>query len=64
MIRGALRSAATGATVEGLADLVSLELWLHRLLSRRGTCWSGTPARSRAVPAGIQRRRDALASGL
>ncbi|MFE9419347.1 asparagine synthase-related protein [Streptomyces griseofuscus] len=64
VIRGALRSAATGATVEGLADLVSLELWLHRLLSRRGTCWSGTPARSRAVPAGIQRRRDALASGL
>ncbi|MEU3534623.1 asparagine synthase-related protein [Streptomyces murinus] len=64
VIRGALRSAATGSTVEGLADLVSLELWLHRLLSRRGTCWSGTPARSRAVPAGIQRRRDALASGL
>ncbi|MYR01049.1 asparagine synthase-related protein, partial [Streptomyces sp. SID6139] len=64
VIRGALRSAATGATVEGLADLVSLELWLHRLLSRRGTCWTGTPARSRAVPAGIQRRRDALASGL
>ncbi|MFK0140902.1 asparagine synthase-related protein [Streptomyces murinus] len=64
VIRGALRSAATGATVEGLADVVSLELWLHRLLSRRGTCWSGTPARSRAVPAGIQRRRDALASGL
>ncbi|MFJ4806365.1 asparagine synthase-related protein [Streptomyces murinus] len=64
VIRGALRSAATGSTVEGLADLVSLELWLHRLLSRRGTCWTGTPARSRAVPAGIQRRRDALASGL
>ncbi|MFC7868643.1 asparagine synthase-related protein [Streptomyces murinus] len=64
VIRGALRSAASGATVEGLADVVSLELWLHRLLSRRGTCWSGTPARSRAVPAGIQRRRDALASGL
>ncbi|WDO07507.1 asparagine synthase-related protein [Streptomyces murinus] len=64
VIRGALRSAATGSTVEGLADLVSLELWLHRLLSRRGTCWTGTPARSRAVPAGIRRRRDALASGL
>ncbi|MFY4720319.1 asparagine synthase-related protein [Streptomyces sp. LaBMicrA B280] len=64
VIREALRSAATGSTVEGLADLVSLELWLHRLLSRRGTCWTGTPARSRAVPAGILRRRDALASGL
>ncbi|MGY9070444.1 asparagine synthase-related protein [Streptomyces sp. CAS3] len=65
VIRKALRAVASGGSaVEGLADLVSLELWLHRLLSRRGTCWTGTPARSRAVPAGIQRRRDALASGL
>ncbi|WKE70894.1 asparagine synthase-related protein [Streptomyces sp. WP-1] len=64
VIRTALRAVASGGSaVEGLADLVSLELWLHRLLSRRGTCWTGTPARSRAVPAGIQRRRDALASG-
>ncbi|NDK29670.1 asparagine synthase [Streptomyces sp. TR1341] len=65
VVRKALRAVASGGSaVEGLADLVSLELWLHRLLSRRGTCWTGTPARSRAVPAGIQRRRDALASGL
>ncbi|MFH7337048.1 asparagine synthase-related protein [Streptomyces sp. KHY 26] len=64
VVRKALRAAASGgAAVDGLADLVSLELWLHRLLSRRGTCWTGTPARSRAVPAGIQPRRDALASG-
>ncbi|GLX54627.1 asparagine synthase [Streptomyces hygroscopicus subsp. hygroscopicus] len=64
VVRKALRAAASGgAAVDGLADLVSLELWLHRLLSRRGTCWTGTPARSRAVPAGVQPRRDALASG-
>ncbi|QLJ05861.1 asparagine synthase [Streptomyces sp. NEAU-sy36] len=65
VIRKALRAAAGGSAVplDGLADLVSLELWLHRLLARRGTCWTGTPARSRAVPAGITPRRGALASG-
>ncbi|MGW1911887.1 asparagine synthase-related protein [Streptomyces sp. NPDC002076] len=65
VIRTALRDAAAGDTLplDGLADLVSLELWLHRLLSRRGTCWTGTPARARAVPSGIQPRRGALASG-
>jgi hypothetical protein len=65
VVRKALRDAAAGdpLPLDGLADLVSLELWLHRLLSRRGTCWTGTPARARAVPSGIQPRRDALASG-
>ncbi|MGW2645134.1 asparagine synthase-related protein [Streptomyces sp. NPDC001393] len=65
VVRKALRAAADGAALplDGLADLVSLELWLHRLLARRGTCWTGTPARARAVPSGIQPRRDALASG-
>ncbi|MFG3202485.1 asparagine synthase-related protein [Streptomyces sp. NPDC048192] len=65
VVRKALRSAADGEPLplDGLADLVSLELWLHRLLARRGTCWTGTPARARAVPSGIQPRRGALASG-
>lgn len=65
VVRKALRAAAAGEPLplDGLADLVSLELWLRRLLSRRGTCWTGTPARARAVPSGIQPRRGALASG-
>ncbi|MFG2359180.1 asparagine synthase-related protein [Streptomyces sp. NPDC048521] len=65
VVRKALRAAAAGEPLplDGLADLVSLELWLHRLLARRGTCWTGTPARARAVPSGIQPRRGALASG-
>lgn len=49
--------------LDGLADIVSLELWLRRLLARRGTCWTGTPARQRAVPGGITPKRGALASG-
>ncbi|WP_409471110.1 asparagine synthase-related protein [Streptomyces sp. HC307] len=65
VVRKALRAAAQGdpLPLDGLADLVSLELWLRRLLARRGTCWTGTPARARAVPAGITPRRGALASG-
>ncbi|MGW7792566.1 asparagine synthase-related protein, partial [Streptomyces tricolor] len=65
VVRKALRSAAAGdpLPLDGLADLVSLELWLRRLLSRRGTCWTGTPTRSRAVPSGIQPRRTALTPG-
>ncbi|MFF1447418.1 asparagine synthase-related protein [Streptomyces sp. NPDC058274] len=62
VVRKALRAAADGEPLplDGLADLVSLELWLRRLLSRRGTCWTGTPARQRAVPAGIAPRGRAL----
>ncbi|RRR74146.1 asparagine synthase-related protein, partial [Streptomyces sp. RP5T] len=58
VVRKALRAAAEGEPLplDGLADLVSLELWLGRLLARRGTCWTGTPARARAVPAGIRPR--------
>ncbi|MFE1885320.1 asparagine synthase-related protein, partial [Streptomyces diastatochromogenes] len=65
VVRKALRAAASGEPLplDGLADLISLELWLRRLLSRRGTCWTGTPARTRAVPSGITPRRSALASG-
>ncbi|MEU5116095.1 asparagine synthase-related protein [Streptomyces longwoodensis] len=65
VVRKAVRSAAAGEPLplDGLADLVSLELWLRRLLSRRGTCWTGTPARARAVPAGIAPLRSALSSG-
>ncbi|MEU3380744.1 asparagine synthase-related protein [Streptomyces caelestis] len=65
VVRKALRSAAAGEPLplDGLADLVSLELWLRRLLSRRGTCWTGTPARQRAVPAGIAPQRGALGGG-
>ncbi|MFI8188281.1 asparagine synthase-related protein [Streptomyces sp. NPDC085946] len=65
VVRKALRGAAAGEPlpVDGLADLVSLELWLRRLLARRGTCWTGTPARQRAVPAGIAPQRGALGAG-
>ncbi|WP_020124190.1 asparagine synthase-related protein [Streptomyces canus] len=65
VVRKALRAAAEGEPLplDGLADLVSLELWLGRLLARRGTCWTGTPARARAVPAGIRVRRGALGAG-
>ncbi|MGW5332515.1 asparagine synthase-related protein [Streptomyces bauhiniae] len=65
VVRKAVRAAAAGEPLplDGLADLVSLELWLGRLLSRRGTCWTGTPARARAVPAGIAPQRSALRAG-
>ncbi|MEV0693170.1 asparagine synthase-related protein [Streptomyces sp. NPDC050388] len=65
VVRKALRAAAEGEPLplDGLADLVSLELWLRRLLARRGTCWTGTPGRQRAVPEGIAPHRGALARG-
>ncbi|MGW6461523.1 asparagine synthase-related protein [Streptomyces sp. NPDC055078] len=59
VIRKALRAASEGEPVplDGLADLVSTELWLRRLLSRRGTCWTGTAApRQRAVAGGVPPR--------
>lgn len=59
VVRRALRAASEGEPValDGLADLVSTELWLRRLLSRRGTCWTGTAApRQRAVAGGVPRR--------
>lgn len=65
VVRKALRAAAEGSPLplDGLADLVALELWLRRLLARRGTCWTGTPARQRAVPAGIVPQGRALGAG-
>ncbi|MFF7858012.1 asparagine synthase-related protein [Streptomyces sp. NPDC007904] len=65
VVRKALRAAAEGEALplDGLADLVALELWLRRLLARRGTCWTGTPARQRAVPGGIAPQRGALGAG-
>ena len=60
VVRKALRAASEGEPVplDGLADLISTELWLRRLLSRRGTCWTGTAApRQRAVAGGVPPRR-------
>ncbi|WP_116159793.1 asparagine synthase-related protein [Streptomyces nymphaeiformis] len=50
VVRKALRAAADGAPVplDGLADLVSTELWLRRLLARRGSCWTDTTAAPRS----------------
>ncbi len=56
VVRDAVRSAADGAPVplDGLADLVSTEIWLRRLLARRGSCWTGADApRERAVARGV-----------
>ncbi|MGW7061735.1 asparagine synthase-related protein [Streptomyces sp. NPDC054904] len=53
VVRQALLDAADGRPVplDGIAELVSMELWLRRLLARRGTCWTGTSTpRRRAVP--------------
>jgi hypothetical protein len=46
VVRGALLAAAQGELLplDGLAELVSMELWLRRLLARRGSCWSGAQA--------------------
>ncbi|MFC6065184.1 asparagine synthase-related protein [Streptomyces ochraceiscleroticus] len=58
VVRKALRAAAEGAPLplDGLAELVSTELWLRRLLARRGTCWTGAAApRQRAVSTGVER---------
>ncbi|MEJ8635895.1 asparagine synthase-related protein [Streptomyces sp. NPDC006475] len=60
VVRKALRAASEGEQVplDGLADLISTELWLRRLLSRRGTCWTGSAApRQRAVAGGVPPRR-------
>ncbi|MFE6778042.1 asparagine synthase-related protein [Streptomyces sp. NPDC057702] len=56
VVRKALRAAAEGERVplDGIAELVSTEVWLRRLLARRGTCWTGTAApRQRAVAGGV-----------
>ncbi|MGP3990760.1 asparagine synthase-related protein [Streptomyces sp. 3N207] len=56
VVRQAVQRVARGEQlpVEGIADLVSMELWLGRLLARRGTCWTGSAApRHRAAAAGV-----------
>ncbi|OEV07207.1 hypothetical protein AN219_32560, partial [Streptomyces nanshensis] len=56
VVRKAIRAASQGEPLplDGLADLVSTELWLRRLVSRRGTCWTGSAApRQRAVASGV-----------
>lgn len=59
VVRKALRAASEGERLplDGLAELVSTEVWLRRLLARRGTCWTGTAApRQRAVAGGVMPR--------
>jgi hypothetical protein len=42
--------------LEGLGEIVATELWLRRLLGRRGSCWTGTDApEQRALAGGVQR---------
>jgi asparagine synthase len=55
VVRRALQDAADGVPLplDGLADLVSTELWLRRLLARRGTCWTGTSAPRRRAAAAV-----------
>lgn len=56
VVRKALRAAAEGESLplDGIAELVSTEVWLRRLLARRGTCWTGPSApRQRAVASGV-----------
>jgi hypothetical protein len=56
VVRKAIRAASQGEPLplDGIADLVSTELWLRRLISRRGTCWTGSAApRQRAVASGV-----------
>ncbi|MFE9256020.1 asparagine synthase-related protein [Streptomyces sp. NPDC006879] len=60
VVRQALLDAAEGrpAPLDGIAELVSVELWLRRLIARRGTCWTGESSpRRRAVSAGVPQRR-------
>jgi len=49
VFRAALHRACGGEHVplDGLADIVSTELWLRRLHARQGSCWTGMPLRER-----------------
>ncbi|WP_171168330.1 asparagine synthase-related protein [Streptomyces sp. I05A-00742] len=56
VVRNALQAAAEGTPLplDGLTELVATEVWLRRLLARRGTCWTGPAApRMRAVASGV-----------
>ncbi|MFI9205844.1 asparagine synthase-related protein [Streptomyces sp. NPDC053048] len=54
VVRNALRAAAEGRPLplDGLAEIVSTEVWLRRLLARRGSCWTGTATPFRRAVAG------------
>ncbi len=57
-VRHAVASAADGVPlpVDGLAEIVATEVWLHRLLRRRGSVWTGADApRQAAVAGGVPR---------
>ncbi|RKN39439.1 asparagine synthase-related protein [Streptomyces hoynatensis] len=56
VVRKALRAASEGALLplDGLAELVSTEVWLRRLLTRRGSCWTAEGHHDpRAVTSGV-----------
>ncbi|MBA0053785.1 asparagine synthase [Streptomyces sp. AJS327] len=65
VVRQAIRAVADAAAespdaegaclpLDGIADLVSTELWLRRLMARRGSCWTGAAApRQRAGAGGV-----------
>ncbi|ONK13349.1 asparagine synthase-related protein [Streptomyces sp. MP131-18] len=56
VVRKAVRAAAQGELLplDGLAELVSTEIWLRRLLTRRGSCWTAEGNRDpRAVTSGV-----------
>ncbi|MGW8849975.1 asparagine synthase-related protein [Streptomyces xiamenensis] len=56
VVRKALRAATEGEPLplDGLAELVSTELWLRRLLTRRGSCWTAEGHHDpRAVTSGV-----------
>ncbi|MCM2420109.1 asparagine synthase-related protein [Streptomyces sp. RKAG293] len=58
VVRQALRAAADGEALplDGLGELVATEVWLRRLLARRGSCWTGADApEQRAVAGGVRR---------
>ncbi|MDT0308353.1 asparagine synthase-related protein [Streptomyces sp. DSM 44917] len=56
VVRKALRAAAEGEhlPLDGLSDLVATEIWLRRLLTRRGSCWTAEGNHDpRAVTSGV-----------
>ncbi|WP_049580748.1 asparagine synthase-related protein, partial [Streptomyces sp. SBT349] len=56
VVRKAIRAAAQGEPLplDGLAELVSTEIWLRRLLTRRGSCWTAEGHHDpRAVTSGV-----------
>jgi hypothetical protein len=61
VVRGVLAAVAEGggvaADLDGLGEIVAIEVWLRRLLARRGSCWwtGAEAAEPRAVAGGVQR---------